>query len=942
VLAAAVILVILAFPAAAAPGTPRNIHLSWLHDPHTTLNVTWETDQGLSGYAPKVRYGTSPGNYAGTVTGTSQACDDGNVDVRDVEITGLQPDTTYYYQAGDTNNGYSPEYSFRTPPLHNVNGFKFCTFGDTRNPVPIFESGGWDRWQSVANAVDAEKPLFNLFGADFTLNTSPISNVENEWNEWFSRMSFGPDSVFMSCHGNHEKYSNCFYQRFAFPDQLAGKSELTYSFDVANAHFVSLDTGTSDDTGYDQAAQNPWLRADLQSARARGQEWIFVYMHRPAYSADSSHGDQADIQQYLVPIFDEFGVDVVFVGHVHAYERSFPLKGGKNIVDSSLSNYGDPDGTIYCLTGSAGAPYANLDSPLPAWVASGAQDKLEYSVVEMTASNKCIVTTKEPGGNIIDTFTLSKTSPPVLSSVSPGSGFQDSVVSLKGSNFGGARGASSRVRFGTSGATSYDSWSDTEIKVHVPDIAAGATTVRVETGEGTSAGKGFTIIDDGGDVDARAYNWYFAEGTCRPGFDPYICIQNPTGADAHASITYMRGNGENTPQSVTVPARSRQTVRVKDLLGEGDSAAFDFSASVRSPGVPVIVERPMYFNYQGMWSGGHDVLGTNSPAGQWYFAEGTTRELPGANFHTYLCLQNPSGTDATARITYMDAEGKTEQRELEVPAKSRATGCANWDLGPGRDVSVSVSSTVPLIVERPMYFNYGPGWSGGHCVMGAHGASSEAYFAEGSCRPGFDPYICVQNPGSEIAEVDLTYMLGTGKTKVQSIKVRGQSRSTIRVKDQLGEGDSAAFDFSTRVKEKNGRSIIVERPMYFNYGPGWSGGHCVVGARAPGRQFYFAEGTCRPNFEPYLCVQNPGNKDAAVTVLYMLGNGQNVSRDITVKAHSRYTVKVKDVLGEANDAAHDFSARVTANNGTQIIVERPMYFNYGPGWSGGHCVIGYQ
>ena len=939
-LAVVAILLVSTLPAVGAPGTPRNLHLSWVNDPYTTLHVTWETDQGVSGYSPVVRYGTSPGSLTATKTGSSHPCDDGNADVREVELTGLQPDTTYYYQAGDTSNGYSPEYSFTTPPRNNTEGFKFCAFGDTRNPTPVFESGGWDRWQSVANAVDAEKPLFNLFGADFVLN-SFISNEENEWNDWFSRMSFGPDSVFMSTHGNHEGYSNCFYERFAFPNQLAGKSELTYSFDIANAHFVCLDTGTSDDTGYDHAVQDPWLRSDLTSAKARGQEWIFVNMHRPAYSADSSHGDQADIQQYLVPIFDEFEVDVVFEGHVHGYERSFPLKGGKNIVDHAVSTYGDPDGTIYCLSGSAGAPYASLDSPLPAWVASGAQDKLEYSLVEMTASNKCIVTTKEPNGNVIDTFTLSKTSPPVLSSISPPSGFQGSAVTLKGSNFGGAQGAG-RVMFGATAATTYDSWSDTEIKVRVPEMAEGAVTLKVETPEGTSAGKRFTIVDDGGDVDAEAYNWYFAEGTCRPGFDPYICIQNPTGADAHANITYMRGNGENTPQLVTVPARSRRTVRVKDLLGEGDSAAFDFSARVQSPGVPVIVERPMYFNYQGMWSGGHDVLGTNSPAGQWYFAEGTTREAPGANFHTWLCLQNPSGTDAMALITYMDAEGKTRQKELPVPARSRATGCANWDVGSGKDVSMSVSSTVPLVAERPMYFNYGEGWSGGHCVMGAHGASSKAYFAEGTCRPGFDPYICVQNPGSEPAEVELTYMLGTGETKKQSIKVPAHSRSTVRVKAVLGEGGTPAFDFSTYLEEKNGRTIIAERPMYFNYGQGWSGGHCVVGARAPARQFYFAEGTCRPNFEPYLCVQNPGNKDAAVTVLYMLGNGKNVSRDVTVKAHSRYTIKVKDVLGEANDAAHDFSARVTANNGTQIIVERPMYFNYGPGWSGGHCVIGYQ
>ncbi|MHB8894654.1 MAG: DUF5719 family protein [Candidatus Geothermincolia bacterium] len=940
----AAVMLISTLPAAAAPGTPRNIRLSWLHDPLTTLTVTWDTDQGVGGYVPQVKYGLSAGGLTTTVAGSSHPSDDGGVDVREVELTGLQAESTYYYQAGDASNGFSQVYSFNTPPLYNTSGYKFCAFGDTRNPMPLFESGGWDRWESVANAVDAEKPLFNLFGADFTLNTSPFSNVEDEWNNWFSRMynSFGPDSVFMSTHGNHEKYSDSFFERFAFPNQLPGKSELTYSFDIANSHFVCVDTGTADDSGYDNAAQDAWLRTDLQSARARGQEWIFVSLHRAPYSADSSHGDQSDIIQYLVPIFDEYQVDVVFAGHVHAYERSFPLKGGKNIVDSNPTYYGDPDGTIYCLTGSGGAPYVSLDDPLPAWVAKGVQDKLEYCSVEMTASNKCVVTTKEPNGTVLDTFTLSKTSPPVLTSITPASGFVGSLVTLKGSNFGGSRGSSGRVAFGLITASSYDSWSDTEIKARVPDLEPGTMQVRVDTAEGSTTTKAYTIVDDGGDIADEATNWYFAEGTCRPGFDPYICIQNPTGAEANVTITYMLGSGKNVAQEVKVPAWSRKTVRVKDKLGEGDTEAYDFSASVVSPGVPIMAERPMYFNYKGMWSGGHDVVGANAAARQWYFAEGSTRESPGSNFHTWLCLQNPGNTDAGVKVTYVDAEGKTSEKEMTVKAKSRATACANWDIGPGKDMAMSVSSTVPLVTERPMYFNYGSGWTDGHCVVGATEASSEFYFAEGTCRPGFDPYICVQNPGSQAARVEITYMLGNAGTRAQTIDVAAHSRSTVRVKDILGEGDTMAFDFSARVKEKNGKAIIAERPMYFSYGPGWSGGHCVIGARAPGTQFYFAEGTCRPGFESFLCIQNPGETDAAVTVVYMLGGGENVTRELAVKAHSRQTIRVKDVLGEGDDAAHDFSARVTSGNGAPIVVERPMYFSYGPGWTGGHCVVGYQ
>ena len=81
-------------------------------------------------------------------------------------------------------------------------------------------------------------------------------------------------------------------------------------------------------------------------------------------------------------------------------------------------------------------------------------------------------------------------------------------------------------------------------------------------------------------------------------------------------ITYMRGDGTPEEQLLTVPAHSRVTVVVKNKLGSGDSAAYDFSARI-STGLAdideVIVERPMYFNYRSSTgsrlTGGHDVVG---------------------------------------------------------------------------------------------------------------------------------------------------------------------------------------------------------------------------------------------------------------------------------------------------------------------------------------------
>jgi hypothetical protein len=254
-----------------------------------------------------------------------------------------------------------------------------------------------------------------------------------------------------------------------------------------------------------------------------------------------------------------------------------------------------------------------------------------------------------------------------------------------------------------------------------------------------------------------------------------------------------------------------------------------------------------------------------------------------------------------------------------------------------------------------MYFSYlssqGIEITGGHDVVGAATPAKSFYFAEGTCRPNFDPYICVQNPGPGTAQVKITYMKGDGTTTQQNLNVNTNTRQTVAVKTVLGSGNDDAHDFSAKVETINGTRIIAERPMYFNYrsslGVAVTGGHDVVGATYPAAAFYFAEGTCRPNFDPYICIQNPNTVDVPVEITYMKGDGSTAAVTVVVGHNSRYTVNVKNQLGSGNDAAHDFSACVISSSldNDDIIVERPMYFNYrntmGVFLTGGHDVVGY-
>ena len=167
-----------------------------------------------------------------------------------------------------------------------------------------------------------------------------------------------------------------------------------------------------------------------------------------------------------------------------------------------------------------------------------------------------------------------------------------------------------------------------------------------------------------------------------------------------------------------MPAGKRSTVLVNDA-GSGVGPERDVSVHLSCP-EPFLAERPMYFAYPGMgnwgWTGGHCVIGTPEAARNWFFAEGYT----GGGFEEWICIQNPGADDAQVTITYYP-EGSTsvEKEPFTVKAKTRETICVNLHAGEGLSLCAEVVSTRPVIVERPMYFSYGPqGWTGGHDVMG--------------------------------------------------------------------------------------------------------------------------------------------------------------------------------------------------------------------------------
>ncbi len=445
-----------------------------------------------------------------------------------------------------------------------------------------------------------------------------------------------------------------------------------------------------------------------------------------------------------------------------------------------------------------------------------------------------------------------------------------------------------------------------------------------------AAGENSALIHTttGGEGTPIAASAYFAEGCTRAGFNEWISLQNPGTSDivVYASYIYQDGTPAVT-KAYDVKAQSRTSVNVNADAGAGQ----DVSARLYSSGV-FFAERSMYFSYTSfsapgeVWTGGNVAAAAASARSDWYFAEGCTR--PG--FEEWITVLNPGDTNATVTYDFITPEGEKITKTYGAPAGKRTSMYVNWEVGANRDVSAHVYSTTPIVVERPMYFNYG-GWTGGSDVMGARQPAKKWYFAEGCTRAGFQEYLCLQNPGTSPATVTVIYHM-PDENLTQDYTVEAGSRRTIDVNGEVGPNRDVSCEISSTA------SIVVERPLYFAYtgysAPNWTGGSDVLGATVLKTDWYFPEGYTGPGFHEYLCIMNTGTTDVTVNVTYNILNGTPKTVAHTVAAGKRYTVFTNADAG----MNLEFSMHVAAS--APVMCERAMYFDYS-GWDGGSCGTGF-
>ncbi|KAK7337222.1 hypothetical protein VNO77_17785 [Canavalia gladiata] len=293
--------------------SPQQVHISQVG--LNKMRISWITD---SPTPANVEYGPSPWANAFTATGNTSSYhyllyDSG--EIHDVVIGPLKPNTVYYYRLG--GSPYSQTYQLKTPPSQFP--INFAVVGDVGQT-------GWTR--STLEHIGKSKYDMLLLPGDLAY----ADFLQNLWDS-FGRLvePLASKRPWMVTHGNHEvekipllhrEKFTAYNARWRMPFEESGSdSNLYYSFDVAGVHVIMLGSYTDFAPG---SPQYQWLQGDFKKVNRKNTPWLVVLVHAPWYNSNTAHQGEAESVQMKAATEDllyQARVDVVFTGHVHAYER---------------------------------------------------------------------------------------------------------------------------------------------------------------------------------------------------------------------------------------------------------------------------------------------------------------------------------------------------------------------------------------------------------------------------------------------------------------------------------------------------------------------------------------------------------------------------------------------------------------------------------------------
>lgn len=344
-----VVCVLLAGALSMGASKPFNHYLTYAGDPSTSIVVGYQTPD--VGEATIVRYDTeSRGGkarkYAHEATGAVKRVKGLKVErtVHLAPITGLQPNTTYYFVFGDKKHGFSEERSFRTLPGGTA-PVRFATGGDM---------GPCTSAEKLLEQAAKLDPMFIAIGGDIAYANGDLKLLP-KWDRWFEQWADfavtpdGRDIPMIQALGNHEvnkSDSTDFEDRspfyMAYFSHQADKVYYVRPISERVVLFV-LDSGHLVPHG---GAQRDWLASALE--QHKDVSYRFAMYHVPLYPSHRPFDDsrsQAGREHWL-PLFDQYKLTTAFENHDHTLKRTKLLRNGEESAD----------GTLYLGDGCFGVP----------------------------------------------------------------------------------------------------------------------------------------------------------------------------------------------------------------------------------------------------------------------------------------------------------------------------------------------------------------------------------------------------------------------------------------------------------------------------------------------------------------------------------------------------------------------------------------------------------
>ena len=294
---------------------------------NSQMQVLWQDNN--AGESNSVRWGTDT-TYG---LGSAVAPEFGDKQ-HSYTITGLQPDTKYYYQVTDTSVTACVygQGSFITAPADNATSIRFIGQGDSRSQPFALDNLMQALTTFYSQPGNADYQRFAIHNGDWV-----STDGESYWtSQWFDPtkkdiVAYTANTPIDGVKGNHDNasgYSTTFPKYFPFPYPAAtlkagtgsgtttpaAYNNLYWSMDYGPVHITFVDEYSDFTTG---SPQYTWLVNDLATT---SKPWKFLVYHEPAYSAGSD-GDNTKAQN-LETLITQYGVDLVFAGHSHNYART--------------------------------------------------------------------------------------------------------------------------------------------------------------------------------------------------------------------------------------------------------------------------------------------------------------------------------------------------------------------------------------------------------------------------------------------------------------------------------------------------------------------------------------------------------------------------------------------------------------------------------------------